>query len=183
MNRNFEQLTKRMRRQLSEEKIPPQSHEFRYTLDLRHKGQINEIEVPLADGTLTDTSLGNLYDEFFRRYESIYGKGSSFRGAGIEAVTFRVRASAATPKPRLTAAALTTEIAVEAELGTRPVYWTGPAKVIDTPAYKGESLVPGNRVPGPAVIETSDTTVVIHPGRDATIDAYGNVEIELAAGP
>ena len=55
-------------------------------------------EPVLADVTLTEPSLGNLYDEFFRRYESIYGKGSSFRGAGIEAVTFRVRASAATPK-------------------------------------------------------------------------------------
>ena len=35
---------------------------------------------------------------FFARYEQLYGKSSSFRGAWLEMVTFRVRASAATPQ-------------------------------------------------------------------------------------
>jgi len=32
---------------------------------------------------------------------------------------------------------------------------------------------------GPAVIETTDTTVVVHPGRSLKVDAYGNFEINF----
>ena len=32
-------------------------------------------------------------------------------------------------------------------------------------------------VKGPAIVETSDTTVVVHPGRTLSVDALGNFEI------
>jgi N-methylhydantoinase A len=40
-------------------------------------------------------------------------------------------------------------------------------------------LAPGNRIKGPAVIETTDTTVVVHPGRSLKVDAFGNFEINF----
>jgi N-methylhydantoinase A len=43
--------------------------------------------------------------------------------------------------------------------------------------YDGEKLAIGNRVKGPAIVETSDTTVVVHPGRTLTVDTLGNFEI------
>ena len=36
----------------------------------------------------------------------------------------------------------------------------------------------GNRIPGPAIVEEADSTVVIHPGYDARVDGYGNLLIE-----
>ena len=48
-----------------------------------------------------------------------------------------------------------------------------------SPIYDGALLVPGNRVVGPAVIETTDTTVVVHPSRSLKVDAFGNFEIHF----
>ena len=45
----------------------------------------------------------------------------------------------------------------------------------------GERLVAGNRVAGPAIIQVPDTTIVVHPGQAARIDAYGNVLVDLTA--
>ena len=50
-------------------------------------------------------------------------------------------------------------------------------RVRKTPVYDGEKLAIGNRIKGPAIVETADTTVVVHPGRTLTVDALGNFEI------
>ena len=50
-------------------------------------------------------------------------------------------------------------------------------KAVPSPIYDGALLVPGNRMKGPAVIETTDTTVVVHPGRVLEVDTFGNFEI------
>jgi len=48
---------------------------------------------------------------------------------------------------------------------------------VASPIYVGARLVPGNRVAGPAVVETTDTTVAVHPKRTLRVDAFGNFEI------
>ncbi len=45
--------------------------------------------------------------------------------------------------------------------------------------YDGDKLTPGMMFTGPAVIEDSGSTTVIHPGNKVKIDAYRNVHIEL----
>jgi N-methylhydantoinase A len=64
-----------------------------------------------------------------------------------------------------------------AKLASRDIYWTEPKKVVRTPVFDGALLVPGNRIVGPCVVETAQTTVVVHPGRTLKVDAYGNFEI------
>jgi N-methylhydantoinase A len=34
---------------------------------------------------------------------------------------------------------------------------------------------------GPAIVETAGTTTVVHPGNEVTVDAWGNLVIELKA--
>ena len=46
-----------------------------------------------------------------------------------------------------------------------------------TPVYDGDALVAGNRIAGPAIVETPDTTVVVHPGTKLAVDLLGNFEI------
>jgi len=153
---------------------------LQFSIDMRHKGQINEVEVVLPTSRLADGFHDDLADRFFARYEQLYGKSSSFRGARLEMVTFRVRATAATPQPKLTAAtALTEEIPVAAKRGSRAIWWDALKRTADTPIYDGALLVPGNVIAGPTVVETTDTTVVVHPGKTLRVDAYGNFEIDL----
>jgi N-methylhydantoinase A len=56
----------------------------------------------------------------------------------------------------------------------RQIWWSGLKK---TPVYDGEKLAAGNTVKGPAIVETADTAVVVHPGRTLRVDALGNFEI------
>ncbi len=62
-------------------------------------------------------------------------------------------------------------------LKKREIYWPDLGKKKSTPVYDGERLLAGNRIAGPAIVETADTTVVVHPGRTLRLDALGNFEI------
>jgi N-methylhydantoinase A len=61
--------------------------------------------------------------------------------------------------------------------GKRDIYWPDLKKRRATPVYDGERLAIGNRLRGPAIVETADTTVVVHPGRTLRLDPLGNFEI------
>jgi N-methylhydantoinase A len=41
----------------------------------------------------------------------------------------------------------------------------------------GDKLAAGNTIRGPAIVETADTTVVVHPGTTLRVDALDNFEI------
>jgi N-methylhydantoinase A len=46
---------------------------------------------------------------------------------------------------------------------------------IDTPIHQRSDLSPGTTVEGPAVIEEYGSTVPLHPGFAAGVDAFGNL--------
>jgi N-methylhydantoinase A len=156
----------------------------RYALfvDIRHRGQINEVEVPIAGEGVNDASIQKLAADFFDRYEQLYGRGSSFPGAKLEAVTFRCRATASTPNPQMTVAAMLTDVLPPQSLRPkRLVYWSDLKRRADTPVYDGDRLVAGNSIEGPAVVETRDTTVVVHPGQTVSVDKFGNFALDTGA--
>ncbi len=191
--------------QLLADGLPPERHRFRYALDMRHKGQIHEVEVGLDEMPVGRRELDRLPERFTALYERLYGGGSSLAGARLEIVTARCRASAATPKPSFVRnGELTADHPPAARIGRRAVYWpriaglaagpavgTAPAAAaetggdlpgrMDTPIYDGHRLVPGNGLEGPAIVELDTTTVVVHPGQALRMDAYGN--FELFPGP
>jgi N-methylhydantoinase A len=148
---------------------------FEFSLDVRHKGQINEVELLLPWNRLPASYEPALRKHFVGRYEKLYGRGSALAGAQLEMVVCRLRARALTPRPKLNKAKkLASAIPREAICKPRQIWWSGLKK---TPVYDGERLAVGNTVKGPAIVETSDTAVVVHPGRTLRVDALGNFEI------
>lgn len=163
---------------LEKDETPEELRRYRFSIDMRHKGQINEVEVDLDSEVLTEEGLPALHEEFRRRYEQLYGHGAALPGAQLEAVTFRCRASVETPKPSLTPVDNLTDVIPDAaKRPSREIYWTEWEKKAETPIYDGAELVPGNRIEGPAVLETEVTSVVLHPGETLTVDKFGNFEI------
>ena len=47
-----------------------------------------------------------------------------------------------------------------------------------TPIYDGYLLKPGNALDGPCVVETTTTSMVVHPGQRIEVDALGNFSID-----
>ena len=160
---------------------PPQ---LAVSIDLRHRGQINEVEVDLPGETIDEPGVRALVERFYERYDAMYGKGASFRGARLEAITFRVRASIVTAKPGLRSQSdAPAPVPAAAALQPREVYWTEWRRRASTPVYDGERLLVGNRIDGPALIETPDTTVVLRPHQSLAVDRLGNFAIDPGPPP
>ena len=147
---------------------------------MRHRGQINEVEVELSGDGITSTDLQALERAFVDRYELLYGRGASLPGATLEIVTFRSRASAALPKPVLGEQDLVGETPpAAARRPSRSIYWAELGESAESGIYDGAALLPGNRVEGPAVVETEATSVVVHPGQVCAVDRFGNFELRV----
>lgn len=180
LNNALESLERKANAQMDRDGIAKPRRRFRFSLDMRHRGQINEVEVMLAGKRLPGAFAEALPRRFYTRYEQLYGRGSSYAEARLEIVTLRLRATAATRHPKLTAARTRSAAPrASAFLSKRSIYWAELKKAVPSPIYDGALLVPGNRLRGPAVIETTDTTVVVPPGRSLAVDAFGNFEISF----
>ncbi len=84
----------------------------------------------------------------------------------------RVRAKKAMRKARLVDRALQSADASHARIGARTISWGSRAS--EAQVYRWESLHPGNRVAGCAVLEGVNTTYFIPDGWAMTIDQYSN---------
>jgi N-methylhydantoinase A len=178
INANLKTLEKQAKRLMAAEGIAASRQRFEFSLDLRHRGQINEVEVLLPWTRAAAGYEPALRKHFVARYEQLYGRGSALAGAQLEIVVCRLRARALTPRPKLVRARTATgKIPSAALRGKRDIYWPDLKKRRATPVYDGERLAIGNRLRGPAIVETADTTVVVHPGRTLRLDPLGNFEI------
>jgi N-methylhydantoinase A len=178
LNANLDAIEKRARAMMAGEGISAARQRFEFSLDVRHKGQINEVEVLLPWKRLPTPYEPRLRKLFVERYEKLYGRGSALAGAQLEIVVCRLRARALTPRPKLTRTrGGTRAIPRAAVLKPRTIWWQAPGK---TPVYDGERLLAGNAIKGPAIVETADTTVVVPPGRTLRVDALGNFEMTFA---
>ena len=175
INRILQKLQSNAEKLMAGEGIAAGRQRFEFSLDVRHKGQINEVELLLPFERLPGAYEPKLRALFTERYEKLYGRGSALAGAQLEIVVCRLRARALTPRPRLVKSKTSSKAIPKAALRKpRQIYWSGLKK---TPVYDGEKLAVGNAVKGPAIVETSDTAVVVHPGRTLRVDSLGNFEI------
>jgi N-methylhydantoinase A len=171
-------LEKKAARLMKSESIAASRQRFEFSLDVRHRGQINEVEVSLGSARLPAGYEPHLRKSFVERYEQLYGRGAALLGAQLEIVVCRLRARALTPRPKLVSARkLSRSIPKAAILKSRRIFWPDLKKHRATPVFDGERLAAGNRIAGPAIVETADTTVVVHPGTALRLDELGNFEL------
>jgi N-methylhydantoinase A len=178
INGHLEDLQRKAAALMTQEGIDASRQRFEFSLDVRHKGQINEVEILLPWKRLPGDFEPDLRKLFVRRYEQLYGRGSALPGAQLEIVVCRLRAKALTPQPKLVVARKSSRAIPKAAVRRkRDIYWPDLGKRKSTPVYDGELLVSGNRIAGPAIVETADTTVVVQPGNKLRVDELGNFEL------
>jgi N-methylhydantoinase A len=124
--------------------------------DLRYAGQNYELEVPLPDGELNDDRWRQLLAGFEQQHERQYG--FSLPGETIELVNLRVTALRPEAPIPLQAA-----VPIPEPLRSREVWFDGDEPV-GCLVYRRESLAVGTKIEGPAIIEESDSTTLIHAG-------------------
>ncbi|MBM3677595.1 MAG: hydantoinase/oxoprolinase family protein [Actinobacteria bacterium] len=142
---------------------------------LRYENQEHTVEVQLPAGALDAGAIRATAASFHEAYEREY----TYRlAAPIEFVGLHVVAYAEVGKLEPLPLPVTGRTIREAVKGEREVDYAlegvHVAAILD-----GDLLEPGMELRGPAIVETAGSTVVLHPGNDAFIDAYGNLHIAV----
>ena len=148
-----------------------------YSADLRYVGQFNEVEVPgFSGGTADSAAWEQLVDQFHRLHDERYGY--SLPHAEVELINLRLSATGATKKPVTQKHELGGPAADHARKGERPAWFDN--RMVTVPVYDGLALQPGNRLPGPAIVEQPTTTIVLPGDTGLSCDQWGNYLLEKA---
>lgn len=145
-------------------------------LDMKFRRQVHNVRIPVAESELAAGWTETLVANFEAAYERIHGKGTAYRKAGVEVSNFVVTATTKTYKPKLREEEWQDENPGRARIGERQVYFD---KFISAPVFSMDLLRPGNRVAGPAVVESPATTLLLHPQQTVTVDRYRNLLVQV----
>ncbi|WP_428928912.1 hydantoinase B/oxoprolinase family protein [Marinibacterium sp. SX1] len=145
---------------------------FDITLDMRLKGQLHVVAVPLPEGGLDASAEPALRAGF----ESVYLDRYSRRPADapLEILSLRLRARGPAPALSVGRAA---ERAGAATPHSREV-WTG-AEWEPAAVHLRAELAVGQEITGPAIIEEPESTTLVPKGDRAMLDTAGNLRITI----
>lgn len=160
-------------RRMREEGVPPAAVRVTYSADMRYVGQAYELEVPI-EAPLQSEALPTAQAAFHAVHERVYGYHRT--GQPIEFINFRAVHTYPLPRPPVRRLLGLGRSRADAQVGERRAYFS-PAGLMATPIFTRASLPVGERVPGPAIIEQSDTTTVIPPGYTAQVEECGNLKL------
>jgi N-methylhydantoinase A len=146
-------------------------------VDMRFRRQTHEVGVPLPAGPIDEAAIATLCDRFAVEYERMFGPGSAYRDAGIEADRIRVVATAPTGwRSSRSGTSKRGGAGRPDPSGQRDVYFTSWQKAH---VFDASQLRPGHEIDGPAVIDGPGTSLLIHPGQRAEVDPLVNVHLHL----
>jgi N-methylhydantoinase A len=160
---------------LAREGVPAERRLFIRLADLRYAKQGFELGLEVPPGPLDAAWTVRLVECFHTSHERLYTFAQ--RAIPVEVVTLRLRAIGVVDKialPELATAAGGAATAYE----TRSLCLDG-VHHRNVPAYRRESLLAGQRLRGPAIVDQLDTTSLIFPGQAAEVDRHGNLIVSV----
>jgi N-methylhydantoinase A len=160
-------------RQLLTEGVSKAVHEI--ALDLRYLKQYHEVTLPVARTAIDEGDYQAIAAAFHALHDRLYGYSLLEEGTGLELINVRVRSIGRTSRPTLTSLEEGGPDPGAARKGSRRVFVPETESFSDVDVYDGHRLLHGNAIPGPALIERTDTTIFVSAGYAATVDEYGSV--------
>ena len=144
--------------------------------DMRYVGQEHAVTVQLPCELFETRDRDGIKARFDAVHETRYGYSAPQEKAEI--VSLRSATIGLMRKPALEPVAAGGENADDAFTGKRPVHFAA-AGTVDTPTFDRARLKSGNRIEGPALIEEHASTTVVEPKDVLTVDAFGNLHIDI----
>jgi N-methylhydantoinase A len=162
---------------LRTEGFPDDQHGMVRTADLRYFGQAFEVRVAVPDGLFDAATAEEVARRFHAEHRALYGYDfAADPDQQVEWVNLRVSGIGPIQRPTIN----------RHELGGWTVGWPGQTRpvcfdpadgYVETPVRERDQLRPGEMVPGPVIIQEYGSTVPIHPGFKAEVDAYLNLVV------
>jgi len=183
LNDTMELLTKEVLSQFDGEGISSNKVEMAKSITMRYKMQVHEIEVEMKEDNITPEILHNtIIPRFENKYSEIFGAGTEAKEAGTEIITCKVSGryyqfvlEEAIPE-RLIDAGPQRKAKSK---GKREAFFEeqGHLRGIDTEIFDGNSLVAGDLLIGPSIVERYGDAVVIPPGYKGGVDSWGTISL------
>lgn len=146
-----------------------------YWADMRYVGQAHELQIRLPS-TLDDSAIRLAVKSFHEMHEKTYSHANL-----KEAVEFVVVRSVHRESPDTTS--LTPGLATKARklepTGTRHACFSIARGFESVPVYDRYGLAQGDTLRGPAIIEQRDTTTVLYPDHECSVDVHGNLLVRV----
>ena len=173
----LESMRSEGRRVLAGAGVPATEVRFRYGIDVRYRGQGNEITVWLGEGPEWPTGGAETLAAFEAEYERVYGL--TIDDVPAEVVTWRLSAWAPVTgvAPDLAAPAA----GAAAPIQRRTVRFGRDREPDEAAIYERAGLPAGTRLDGPVIVSEAETTVVIRPGWSVEVHADGSLLAERKA--
>jgi N-methylhydantoinase A len=175
----IDEMTGAGAQQLATEGIDESRTEHHSALDLRYVKQYHEVTVPLDAGALRAGDLSAVIAAFHDEHDRLYGYDLREQGTPLELINVRVRSVGRTDKPELPRIASGGPDATSALKGERRALAPESGEMVSMPVYDAHALKAGNVIRGPALVERSDTTILVAESFDAEIDPYGSCQLDM----
>jgi N-methylhydantoinase A len=179
INHLFKQLMDQAKNDLHAEGFKDEEIKIEPYLDLRYAGQGYELTVPCTMPPLTKEDLKIMRQRFDTLHEQ--NSGHKAETEPVELVSLRLISLGLVPQAKLSPGKVTGRKVEDAKTGRRKVFFGTEHGTLATEIYHRDRLEPGHHVTGPAIVEQLDTTTVIQPEQDATVDEYRNIIIKEKA--
>jgi len=159
---------------LAEERIAASHRRYAVRFDCRYLKQYHEVsfDVPLPAIERRDTAT--IGRSFHAEHNRLYGYSLEAEGTPIDLINVRLQAIGATEKPDHAEDPYHGEDAGPAAKGRRRMYIPESSAFQTVQIYDGHRLRYGNRIAGPALIETVTTAVFVSASYDCVVDRYGS---------
>jgi N-methylhydantoinase A len=178
LNADLGVMEDQLHEQMAAAGIAPQDTQFLRAGDLRYVGQGYELRIPLPQGNIDETSIGQLWRDFDAVHKKEYGH--VFPDNPIEIVNVRVTGIGLMPKigQEVVSGGQSLD---EARIKTGRCLFRvdNELKSFDTPFYQREKLPLEQTISGPAIILQTDTTTVVPPACHFSARADGNLIITV----
>ena len=149
-----------------------------FFVEARYRYQVWELEVPLLRHKLSgEADVAAAVKAFHAMHESIFAVSETDQV--VEFIHWKGRVTGELYRPPMTP--------LPVVRGRRPkparrgkAYFSGLGTV-EIPVYRGDSLAPGARIAGPALIAESTTSLVLYPDSAAVVTPFNNYMVDVAS--
>jgi N-methylhydantoinase A len=164
---------------LAADGVEPEDRLIQFEADMRFRRQRWELPIALSADELRTGSLGKAMERFLAEYSKRYGKGALMAGMEVELTLLRAVGIGRTVKATLNSASGGSASGVAQAGHGRPVRLTRDGERAEVQVIDPASLSFGSTITGPALVDSSDTTIWIPPGATARVDAALSLVLEF----
>ncbi len=173
LEKHLAQLRDRSLMDMGKDGFEPKDISFLPFVDLRYSGQSYEITVPYRPSSKNQRAL-SFISYFHKAHKKLYAYHHAQRP--VEIVNLRLKAVGKSQKIKINKYALATKSPEKAFLKKQAVHFFG--KKHSASVYERSLLEPGNKISGPALILSYESTTFIPPSFKVSVDGFLNLIIQ-----